>query len=80
MVVCERRGRDKVYDVPRRALPDVATTPAPSEGFGRWGVLERVHAAGLPDIRRTWLGPPDLLDRAFEPPDDRMRILGPSTR
>ncbi len=111
VVVCGRRGRDKVYDVPRRALAQVYDHPAPPQGFGRWGVLERVRAAGLlstasgpqwsmlgpwrkpltqalvgdgtlalyqlPGTRRTWLGPPDLPDRAFEEPDDRMRILGP---
>ncbi len=111
VVVCARRGRDKVYDVPDRALPAWARRPAPTESFGHWGAVERVAAAGLlktaggpqwsvlspwrkavtrdlvaegaltlyqlPDTRRTWLGPPDLLDRSWPEPDDRMRILGP---
>lgn len=47
VVVCGRQGRSKVYDLPERALPGVATAPAPSQGFGAWGVVERVAAAGL---------------------------------
>ena len=46
IVVCGRTARGKVYDVPERALPLVARgTPAPD--FFRWGVVERVEAAGL---------------------------------
>ncbi len=50
IVVCGRGPGGKRYDVPHRALPDVAraapgyTTP---EGFGRWALGERVEAAGL---------------------------------
>lgn len=45
IVVCGRSGRGKVYDVPRRALPDHADLP--SGDFARWALLERVEAAGL---------------------------------
>ncbi len=46
VVVCGRRGRDKLYDLPERALPEHASgTPAGS--FERWALLERVEAAGL---------------------------------
>ena len=43
VTVVRRTGRGKLYDVPERALPD----PEPREGYDRWGVLERVAAAGL---------------------------------
>lgn len=46
VVVSGRRGRDKVYDVPARALPSVASSP-PAEEFERWALIERAHAAGL---------------------------------
>ena len=46
VVVCARRGRHKVYDVPSRALPAVACLE-PAMAFGRWALLERVEAAGL---------------------------------
>ncbi len=45
VVVCGRRGTAKLFDVPERALPDVARAPA--SDFGRWAVEERVAAAGL---------------------------------
>ena len=50
IVVCGRGPGGKRYDVPHRALPEVArahpgyTTP---EGFARWALGERVEAAGL---------------------------------
>ena len=46
VVVTGRQGNTKVYDVPRRALPDVHEAPAPQD-FARWALLERVWAAGL---------------------------------
>jgi uncharacterized protein len=46
IVVCGRRGREKVYDIPERALGHWATAPAKG-GFERWGLLERVQAAGM---------------------------------
>jgi hypothetical protein len=46
IVVCGRSGaRGKVYDVPRRALPHVAS--APGGDFDRWALVHRVRAAGL---------------------------------
>ena len=45
IVVCGRSGRGKLFDVPERALPEVAGLPAGD--FGRWALLERVEAAGL---------------------------------
>ncbi len=56
VVVCGRGPRGKVYDVPERALPDVARArvhpPGRSaagrvEAFRRWALLERVEAAGF---------------------------------
>ncbi|ATB27694.1 DNA glycosylase AlkZ-like family protein [Melittangium boletus] len=52
IVVCGRSPRGKRYDVPHRALPDVARaspgyTAAGEEGFSRWALGERVEAAGL---------------------------------
>ncbi|MEQ1566296.1 MAG: winged helix DNA-binding domain-containing protein [Myxococcota bacterium] len=38
------------------------------------GRLEQVQ---LPGTRRVWLAPAGFRDRPIEPPDDRMRILGP---
>ncbi len=46
VVVCGRRGREKVYDIPERALPSVARQ-RPRQPFARWALLERVEAAGL---------------------------------
>lgn len=46
VVVCRRDRRGRWFDVPRRALPEVAAAPAPDR-FDRWALLERVEAAGL---------------------------------
>lgn len=46
VVVCGRRGNTKIYDVPKRALPDVASAPS-EPSFERWALLHRVEAAGL---------------------------------
>lgn len=46
VVVCGRKGKEKLWDVPERALPDVAGL-APAEPFGSWAVKERIAAAGL---------------------------------
>ncbi len=44
-VVCGRNGREKLYDVPERAL---GLSPDASQlDFARWALLERVEAAGL---------------------------------
>lgn len=45
VVVCGRKGREKVFDIPARALPDQGLPV--EEDFGHWGLLERVEAAGL---------------------------------
>lgn len=48
VVVSGRAGRDKLYDVPERALPEVASvTPPGDPDFERWALLERAEAAGL---------------------------------
>ncbi len=50
VVVCGRGPGGKRYDVPRRALPEVAGTRlgyTGEEGFARWALTERVEAAGL---------------------------------
>ena len=46
VVVAGRNGRDKLFDVPERALPLVASRKA-SAPFDEWGIRERVAAAGL---------------------------------
>jgi uncharacterized protein YcaQ len=46
VVVCGRAGNGKLYDVPRRALPEVWDA-VPAMAFDRWALLERVAAAGL---------------------------------
>jgi uncharacterized protein YcaQ len=46
VVVCGRTPAGKRYDLPERALPEVATAKSP-EDFSRWALLERVEAAGL---------------------------------
>lgn len=46
VVVTGRRGRDKVYDVPERALPSHYDAPR-DEPFETWALLERVESAGL---------------------------------
>lgn len=46
VVVADRKGGKKRYDVPRRALPGVHDA-APSEPFARWAIRERAWAAGL---------------------------------
>jgi uncharacterized protein YcaQ len=45
IVVCGRVRNRKLYDVPSRALPDVAS--APSCDFNRWALSSRVQAAGF---------------------------------
>lgn len=45
IVVCGRRGKQKLYDVPERALPHFSGE-APGD-FDTWAILERVEAAGL---------------------------------
>ena len=45
VVVCGRRGKAKLYDVPERALPRAASRAGGD--FARWALLERVEAAGL---------------------------------
>ncbi len=136
VVVCGRQGRQKVYDIPERALPRQAVNEArggvshgaggrvSSNGtamghrrtaqgdFERWALIERVEAAGLLSTaggpwwsmlsevrtsslphdlveegalvlvrvqgsRRTYLAPPDLLERTFPEDDGQLRILGP---
>ncbi|HET8538957.1 MAG TPA: crosslink repair DNA glycosylase YcaQ family protein [Anaeromyxobacter sp.] len=56
VVVCGRGPRGKLYDVPERALPDVARVRVHPPGrraagrveaFRRWALLERVEAAGF---------------------------------
>jgi uncharacterized protein len=49
VVICGRGPGGKRYDVPERALPEVARQKLASgpEAFDRWAVLERVEAAGL---------------------------------
>jgi uncharacterized protein YcaQ len=47
VVVCGRRRGAKLYDVPERALPDVASAPRQEGDFARWALLVRVEAAGL---------------------------------
>lgn len=46
IVVCGRSADGKVFDVPARALPEVASAPAP-ETFEAWAVRERTEACGL---------------------------------
>lgn len=46
VVVAGRRGRDKLYDVPERALAHVASE-APTKDFETWALVERAHATGL---------------------------------
>jgi hypothetical protein len=46
VVVTGRRGRDKVYDVPERALPSHHGL-ARHEAFEPWAVVSRVESAGL---------------------------------
>jgi hypothetical protein len=45
LVVAGRRGRQKVYDLPERALGHHASAPPPPD-VDRWAVLDRVTAAG----------------------------------
>jgi hypothetical protein len=50
VVVCGRGPGGKLYDVPERALPEVARAQVPQpgeEGFARWAIAERAEAAGL---------------------------------
>jgi uncharacterized protein YcaQ len=46
VVVCGRRGRDKLYDVPSRALPMHHDRPR-DEAYEPWALIERVTSAGL---------------------------------
>lgn len=64
IVVAGRRGRQKVYDLPERALGPIATAPAPDQP-DVWRLLRRVEAAGmLPwPIGPWWSGLAHLRDR-----------------
>lgn len=46
VVVAGHTSSGKLFDVPSRALPHVHTQPT-TDSFARWGVLQRVEAAGL---------------------------------
>jgi len=46
VVVCGRSGKDKHYDIPERALPEVHDLDT-QENFAKWAIVERVEAAGL---------------------------------
>ncbi|MCB9547710.1 MAG: AlkZ family DNA glycosylase [Myxococcales bacterium] len=46
VVTCGRRGNQRLFDVPARALGPAAGAPAPAD-FGAWALRERVEAAGL---------------------------------
>ncbi|MEM7153619.1 MAG: winged helix DNA-binding domain-containing protein [Myxococcota bacterium] len=46
VVVVERSGGTKRYDLPSRCLPAEATREA-TQSFGEWALMERVEAAGL---------------------------------
>lgn len=66
VVVCGRTGNGKRYDVPRRALPEVWAEGASGsdDAFGRWGVTERVEAAGLlPRVGGPWWSMLDAVRR-----------------
>jgi len=45
IVVVGKRGRDKIYDLPERALATVDHRP--EQDFDRWALRERICAAGL---------------------------------
>jgi len=44
VVAGRTESREKIYDVPARAFGE---QQPPAEGFGRWALRERAHAAGL---------------------------------
>ena len=46
LVVCGRRGKESVFDLPSRALPEVWDR-TPDVPFATWALHERVAAAGL---------------------------------
>ena len=46
VVIAGKRGREKLFDVPARALPSVADVRATGD-FESWALRERVEAAGL---------------------------------
>lgn len=75
VVVCGRGPGGKRYDVPHRALPEVArkSVAGGPDTFARWALLERVEAAGL--LSRAagphWSILADL--RATELPDTLVR-------
>ncbi|CAM2067957.1 Winged helix DNA-binding domain-containing protein [Sulfidibacter corallicola] len=46
VVVIGKRGKDKLYDIPSRALPEHHQRDA-DDSFARWGIRERVEACGL---------------------------------
>ncbi|WP_236606622.1 DNA glycosylase AlkZ-like family protein [Sandaracinus amylolyticus] len=47
IVVAGRTARAKLWDVPRRALPDQHDVDVAGHGFAAWALRERVEAAGL---------------------------------
>lgn len=56
LVVSGRRGKERVFDLPERALPEVAHLE-PEHPFDAWALQERVRAAGLlPVAAGPWWG------------------------
>lgn len=47
VVVAARRGREKLWDVPARALTEHHAVEVPPGAFASWALRERVEAAGL---------------------------------
>lgn len=55
LVVSGRRGKERIYDLPTRALPEVAEAPAPD--FTTFALRERVLASGLLSLHAgPWWG------------------------
>lgn len=55
LVVCGRKGKERIYDLPSRVLPEVAEAPAPD--FTTFALAERVRAAGLLSLHAgPWWG------------------------
>lgn len=55
LVVCGRRGKERIYDLPSRVLGAFATAPAPD--FTSFALAERVRASGLLSLHAgPWWG------------------------
>lgn len=76
LVVCGRRGKESVFDLPSRALPEVWDR-TPTAPFERWALHERAAAAGLLSLHQgPWWGALEQVRRGPHPGLQQVDVAG----